>query len=107
MCTDLKKSRKKLGAQTADSLFGLINLLESASTLQDVNVLQIYHLHKLVGNRQHQYALDIDGRHNSYRLLVQPVNIDGEVVINKGEDLLQFYGNIRIIKIEEVSKHYA
>jgi len=49
LCTDLKKARKELNNMTAVKLHALINLLESAETLQDIAALQIYHLHPMAG----------------------------------------------------------
>nr|WP_281273216.1 type II toxin-antitoxin system RelE/ParE family toxin [Companilactobacillus insicii] len=108
MCTNLKKSRKELGARTAEALFGLINLLESSASLEDINALRIYKVHKLTGNRNNHYALDIDGRASSYRLIIQPIDLDNEVVINRENLNIQlFYSSINIVRVEEVSKHYA
>ncbi|WP_225428313.1 type II toxin-antitoxin system RelE/ParE family toxin [Levilactobacillus enshiensis] len=108
LCTNLKASRKKLGVRTAEALFGLMNLLESSDNLADVNALRNRHIHKLDGNRQGQYALDIAGRASSYRLLVQLLDENGKVATNDDNvDVTSFYGKIQIIQIEEVSKHYA
>jgi len=108
LCTNLKVSRKKFGAQTAEALFGLINLLESSDSLEDVNALRNRHIHKLTGDHQGQYALDIEGRSSSYRLLVQLLDENEKVAVNvDNESIMSFYGRIQIIQIEEVSKHYA
>nr|WP_125713619.1 type II toxin-antitoxin system RelE/ParE family toxin [Companilactobacillus kedongensis] len=108
LCTNLKKSRRELGSRTADVLFGLINLLESSESLEDVNALRIYKLHKLAGNRKNYYALDIDGRFSSYRLIIQPLDKNDTVIVNdKNLNLKLFYSSINIIKVEEVSNHYA
>lgn len=108
ICTNLKKSRKELGTRVADALFGLINLLESSKSLEDINALKIYKLHKLVGNLKGFYALDVDGRSSSYRLIIQPLNDSNEVIMNNENlEIRKFYQSINIIKIEEVSKHYA
>lgn len=101
LCTDLKKATKKLGKDTALSLHSLINFLESATDLQEVNIIGAYHLHALIGNKTGLYALDIAGRKSSYRLIIKPLNN-----IDKADNLTSFYRSINIIGIEEVSKHY-
>ena len=104
LCTNLKASRKKLGVRTAEALFGLVN----SDNLEDVNALRNRHIHKLSGNRQGQYALDIEGRASSYRLLVQLLDENEKVAVNIDNiDIASFYGKIQIIQIEEVSNHYA
>lgn len=105
-CTNLKKAQRAFGQKTAVALFGLINLLESSPSLQDVNALMIYNLHKLSGNLKGLCALDIAGRSNSYRLIIQPLNDAGDPVIDRGSDLIAYYSNVNIIRIEEVSNHY-
>lgn len=77
LCTDLKKAKKDLPAVTAEKLHALINLIESADNLQDLAEMQIYHLHPLQGKRRGQYALDIAGRKEGYRLVIIPLNADG------------------------------
>ena len=62
----------------AEKLLALINLLESALTLQDIAVLSIYHLHPLTGSRKGQHALGIAGRRAGYRLVVIPLDENGD-----------------------------
>lgn len=108
LCTNLKVSQKKLGRRTAEALFGLVTLLESAPNLEDVNALQSRRIHGLTGNRQGQYALDIDGRANSYRLIILLLDDEENTVTNIANDsVASFYSKIQIVQIEEVSKHYA
>lgn len=101
-CQDLKKARTNFGAKVAEKLLALVNILEAAENLQDINSLQIYHVHKLGGNRKNEFALDIDGRKSEYRLIICPLNQAKTV----GDDLIRYYRGIEIISIEEVSKHY-
>ena len=49
----------------------LINFLEAADSLSSVTAFPKYHFHQLNGKRQGQFALDIDGRRSSYRLIVE------------------------------------
>ena len=51
----------------------LINLIESADNLKDIDELQIYHLHPLHGQREGQYALDVAGRKAGDRLVIIPL----------------------------------
>ncbi|WP_270635575.1 type II toxin-antitoxin system RelE/ParE family toxin [Limosilactobacillus mucosae] len=101
ICTDIKKARKKYGEDIADELHSLINFLISSSNLQEVNSFQVYHLHGLSGDRDGEYALDINGRSSGYRLIIVPLDSK----LNK-ENITMFYESISIVRIEEVSKHY-
>ena len=77
----------------------LINFLEAADSLASVTAFPKYHFHQLKGKRQGQFALDVDGRKSSYRLIVEFREEDVEKVFPSPIE-------IEILKIEEVSNHY-
>lgn len=100
----MKKAKKELPAPVAEKLHALINLLESAENLQDIANLQIYHLHPLYGDREGQYALDAGGRKSGYRLIVIPLDTDGNEW--KEKDISIVYGATEALVAWEVSNHY-
>ncbi len=104
LCTDLKKARKDLPVNVAEKLHALINLIESSANLQDIAKMQIYHMHPLQGKREGQYALDIAGRRSGYRLVIIPIDADGNVY--KEKDVSIVYKSTKIIIAWEVSNHY-
>ena len=100
----MKKAKKDLPANVAEKLHALINLIESSANLQDIAEMQIYHLHRLQGKRDGQYALDIAGRRAGYRLIIIPVDADGNEC--KEKDVNIVYKSTEIIIAWEVSNHY-
>jgi proteic killer suppression protein len=82
----------------------LINLIESADNLKDIDELQIYHLHPLHGQREGQYALDVAGRKAGYRLVIIPLDADGNEW--KEKDVNIVYKATEVIIAWEVSNHY-
>lgn len=102
-CTKIDIAQKKLGSLISVSLIALINYLTQADNLKDVYAAKQYHLHGLTGNRAGQYALDINGRKSSYRLLFVPNQKD---LSKDKSNLMYFYEQITSITIQEVSKHY-
>lgn len=99
-CTDLKQAKKEFSEKVANKLFKLINYMISADSLADVTNYPRYRFHKLVGDLSGLYAIDIDGSRSPYRLIVSFVE----------EDVTAVFANpksIKIIKVEEVSKHYG
>ena len=82
----------------------LINLIESADNLKDIDELQIYHLHPLHGQREGQYALDVAGRKAGYRLVIIPLDADGNEW--KEKDVNIVYKATEVIIACEVSNHY-
>lgn len=104
LCTDLKKAKKELPAIVAEKLHALINLIESADNLKDIDEMQIYHLHPLHGKREGQYALDVAGRKYGYRLVIIPLDADGNEW--KEKDVNVVYKSTEVIIAWEVSNHY-
>ena len=104
ICTDLKKAKKELPANVAEKLHALVNLIESADNLKDIDELQIYHLHPLHGKREYQYALDVAGRRSGYRLIIIPLDSEGNAW--KEKDVNVVYKSTEIIIAWEVSNHY-
>lgn len=104
LCKDLKKARKELPAVVAEKLHALINLIESAENLRDIDEMQIYHFHPLQGKREGQYALYIAGRKSGYRLLIVPVDADGNEWKEKDRNVV--YNSTKVIIAWEVSNHY-
>lgn len=65
--------------------------------------MRIYRVHKLIGNRKADYALDIDGKSCSLRMIIKPDdNEEGDVKSN----LIDYYTSVTVITIEEISSHY-
>ena len=100
-CTELRRAKKDFSDKIAVKLHLLINFLEAADSLASVTAFPKYHFHQLKGKRQGQgqFALDIDGRRSSYRLIVEFREEDLEKVFSSPVE-------IEILKIEEVSNHY-
>lgn len=104
LCTDLKRAKREMPTNVAEKLYALINLMESAENLYDIANMQMYHLHPLQGNRAGKYALDIAGRRAGYRLIIVPLDDDGNEWEEKDVNIV--YRATRIIIAWEVSNHY-
>lgn len=100
----MKKAKKDLPGNVAEKLHALINLMESSANLQDIAEMQIYHLHPLQGKRENQYALDIAGRRSGYRLIIIPLDADGNKW--KEKDINIIYKCTEVVIAWEVSNHY-
>ncbi len=98
-CTELKKAKKYFPDRVANKLHKLINFIENSESLKDIISFGPYNFHKLSGKLKNYYALDIDGRTSSYRLIVLFENQSTETVFTDST-------SIKLIEIKEVSKHY-
>jgi len=103
MCCDIREARKEVGPRVADKLISLINFIESAENLIDINNVPTYNLHPLSGNRKGQYAIDL-GRKLGWRLIIIPEDMDGNKIEN--DDINILYKSTSVVLVWEVSNHY-
>lgn len=98
-CTSLRRAKKDFPEKVAKKLLKHINFIESADNLKSILDYRPFRFHKLIGNKNGFYAIDIDGKRSSYRMIIKFDEYDNE----------QIFGDpnkIEVIQIKEVSKHY-
>lgn len=105
-CTDLKAAKKLFGGNSslAISLLARVNALQQADVIKDIIVMPTFHFHKLSGNREGFFAIDVKSRKNPWRIILQPLDEYDEPYIPCNID--EIAGNVKIIEIQEVSNHY-
>lgn len=103
ICTDIRVAKRELHSY-AEKLHSLITFLENAVTLSDVANIPTYYLHPLFHDRMGLFALDIAGRSVSWRLLIIPLDENGERWETK--DVHVIYQSTRSVIVWEVSNHY-
>ena len=103
-CTDIRKATKKYNKTVAEKLISTINFIEASESLIDVRNYPPFKFHLLIGDKKGFYAIDL-GRKLGYRILVKPL-LNGQEAIST-----DIFSNkaieIKIIKVEEVTNHYA
>lgn len=106
LCTTEKAAKKFFdNMRYYNDLRGVINLIEQSPTLSDLIAFPQLHFHPTDFYIENSYALDISGRKSMYRLIVIPLD-DTENPVKRDENFYKTCKQIRILKIEEVSKHY-
>ena len=87
-CTDLKTAKKLFGgnAALATSLFARINF------------------HKLSGNMDGFFAIDVKTRRDPWRIIIQPLDENEEPYDPCNID--EIAGVVRIVEVKELSNHY-
>ena len=88
----------------ATSLFAWINALQQASIIKDIVVMPTFHFHKLNGDLEGYFAIDVKSRKDSWRIILQPLNEDEEPYVPCNID--EIAGVVRIVGVKEVSNHY-
>lgn len=105
-CTDLKTAKKLFGGNDvmARSLFARINALEQAIVIKDIILMPTFHFHKLTGNMDGYFAIDVKSRKDPWRIILQPLNENKKPYVPCNID--EIAGMVRIVDIKEVSNHY-
>ncbi len=109
-CTSLKEARKLFGGDNAlaVSLQARINSINQADTIKDIVMLPPLHFHALKNkdgkNLDGYFAIDVKSRREPWRIILQPLDEDGNPYVPCNIDEIAPY--VRIVEISEVSKHY-
>lgn len=105
-CTDLKTAKKLFGGNVimATSLFSRINALQQAVVIKDIIMMPTFHFHKLGGNLQGYFAIDVKTRKDPWRIILQP--LDESEIPYVPCNIDEIAGKVKIVEIKEVSNHY-
>ncbi|MBQ8559768.1 MAG: type II toxin-antitoxin system RelE/ParE family toxin [Tyzzerella sp.] len=105
-CTSLKEARKLFGGNDslARSLLSRINSLKNAEVIKDIILMPPFHFHKLEGDKEGYFAIDVKSRRDPWRIILQPLNENKEPYEPCNID--EIAGTVQIVGIMEVSKHY-
>lgn len=109
-CENVNKAKKLFSGNNglAISLIARINALKAADTLKDIVVQPTFHFHKLNNkngrNLEGFFAVDVKSRKEPWRIIIQPLDDDGNIFNPCNIDSIA--DSVRIVEIEEVSKHY-
>lgn len=109
-CTSLKAAKKMFGGDTAlaTSLLARVHALESADTIKDIVVQPTFHFHKLANkkgnNFEGYFAIDVKTRKEPWRIIMQPLDANKRPYEPCNID--EIAAVVKIVEIEEVSKHY-
>lgn len=98
ICQNDKYAKKELGKKIQEKLYQRLDWLSAAPNLSIFNTIyKTLRMHKLTGNKDGMYALDID---QQYRIIFYPCDEEGY------PDHSSDFKAISVVMIEEVSKHY-
>lgn len=106
ICTSEKEANRFFdNKKYIENLKSIINYIKQANNLFDVSTFPPYHFHSTDFYIKNSFGIDIGGRKSKYRLIVIPLDDENKVVV-KDEEFVKKCKEIRILEIEEVSKHY-
>ena len=109
-CTSLKAAKKLFGGNIslANSLMARINALKQADTIKDIIVQPTFHFHNLENKDGRDlegfFAIDVKSRRDQWRIVLEPLDENKKPYVSCHID--EISQDVRIVEIEEVSKHY-
>lgn len=103
-CTNYKLAKKDYNIKVAEALHSTINFIENAETLMDIKNFPPFNLHPLHRDRVGTFAIDLGGRKTGYRLIIRPLDDEGNEW--KKSDVNAIYKATKIMIILEVTNHY-
>lgn len=109
-CKNIKAAAKLFGGdrQLALKLHSRINALEQAEVIRDIVVQPTFRFHDLKNkngrNLEGFFAIDVKTKKEPWRIILQPLDMDGNPFAPCNID--EVSGIVRIVGIREVSKHY-
>ena len=105
-CTSLKAAAKLFGGDKvfAVSLHSRINVITAANVIKDIIVILQFHFHKLIGELEGLFAIDVKTRRDKWRIILCPLDEEGRRFEPCYID--EIASSVRIVEIMEVSAHY-
>ena len=105
-CTSVKEAKKLFGGDEnlTRSLMSRINAIENAEVIQDIIVLPPFRFHKLQGNLEGFFAIDVKTRKDKWRIVLQPLDENEKPYDPCHID--EIASTVKIVEIREVSAHY-
>lgn len=103
-CTDLKSAKKDF-TEYAEKVLATINMIEQMTSFKDLLLYPPAHCHKLEGKNEIYWAIDVNGRKCSLRIILAPLDEVGNIVIPDSNFATNCI-SLNIILIKEVSNHY-
>ncbi len=110
ICTSEKAAQKHFGGDDGlvKALHAKIQALNAAVSLLDILLQPSFHLHPLMNKGRNKlkgyFAIDVKGRSNAWRIILQPLDDNQEPFACTNID--EIAGIVRVVQIEQVSKHY-
>lgn len=105
-CTSIKEASKLFGGdkKLALSLLSRINAFEQAEVINDICVNRPFRFHKLSGNYNGYFAVDVRNIRDKWRIILQPLDENKKTF--KPCHIDEIAHMVKIVEIIEVSAHY-
>ena len=103
---DEKWLKKKYGVVIATELLKFLGFLAVATNAYEIKNKPQWFMEHKKGNLKEYYSISLDKKKSKWRLMLQMLDEDGNVVV-PGENEIEFLKGIKKIRIKELSEHYV
>lgn len=103
---DEKYMTRKYGPLIAKGMILLLGALEAAENAYDLKCNVFFYMEHKKGSLQDYYSLSLDKKKSKWRVLIQMLDEDGNV-LRPTDNEKAFLKSIKKIMIKEISDHYG
>lgn len=82
-----------------------LNALNACENAYDIKITKMFFMEHKKGNLNSYYSISLDKKKSKWRLLIQMLDKNGDVVC-PNENEKEFLKGIKKIRIKEISNHY-
>ena len=103
---DEKYMKKKYGKAISDGMVMLLGALDAAENAYDIKSNVFFYMEHKKGNLKEYYSLSLDKKKSKWRVLIQMIDEDGNVLLPTDNEK-EFLKSVKRIRIKELSEHYG
>ena len=97
--------KKKYGLTISNGMILFLGALDAAENAYDIKINAFFFMEHKKGNLKDYYSLSLDKKKSKWRLLIQMLDDDNNV-LRPTDDEKSFLKSIKKIRIKELSEHY-
>ena len=97
--------KKKYGVNISEGMIMFLNVIEAAVNAYDIKRKPQFFMEHKKGNLKQYYAISLDKKKSKWRLLIQMLDSDDNIVVPTDNEK-EFLKGIKKIRIKEISDHY-
>lgn len=103
---DERYLNKHYGKAISEGMVLFLGAVEAATNAYDLKTMPFFFMEHKKGNLKKYYSVSLDKKKSKWRLLIQMLDDEGNV-LEPGNDEKEFLKGVKKIRIKELSEHYG
>ena len=103
---DELRMKKKYGIEISLGMTLFLDAVNASLNAYDLISYRFFMIEHLKGNLKNYYSLSLDKKKSKWRILIQMLDEEGNVLIPSDNEI-EFLKSVRRIRIRELSEHYV